>query len=172
MRDTVITLGPALRARFADGHDAEHKPARAWDIAAFAGAGAIRSTAADMLTFLEAQLHPDHLPATARATAEGRTLSAAIAASHQLRGEAGNGMHIALNWFHFDGTGAFWHNGATGGHSAYALFDTEKDYALVVLSNTSVGEDTFADDLGRHIAQRLDGRPAVSLATPSSAAAH
>jgi hypothetical protein len=35
-------------------YDGEHKPAHAWDIPALAGAGAIRSTAGDMLTYLEA----------------------------------------------------------------------------------------------------------------------
>ena len=72
-------------------------------------------------------------------------------------------MHIALNWFHDDATGWFWHNGATGGYSAFAIFAPEKDFAVVVLSNTSPGDADFTDTLGRHIAQRLNGLPAVSL---------
>lgn len=164
MHDTGITLTSALRARFVPGHDAEHKPARAWDIDALAGAGAIRSTAADMLTYLEAQLHPEHLPAAAHATAEGKTLAAAITASHVTQGDAGEGMHIALNWMHVDASGNFWHNGATGGYSAIAVFNPEKDFAVVVLSNTSIGQRHFADDVGLHVAQRLTGKPAVSLA--------
>jgi len=163
MRDTVITIPAALEARFIQGHDDEHKPAHAWDIPAMAGAGAIRSTAADMLTYLEAQLHPDHLPSTTRNTAEGKTLAAAIAASHEIHGEAAVGTHIALNWFHDDMTGWFWHNGATGGYSAFAVFAPEKDFAVVVLSNTSPGNTELSDTLGRHIAQRLSGQPAVSL---------
>ena len=164
MRDTALTLTPSLRARFAAGHDGEHKPAQAWDGGVLAGAGAIRSTAADMLTYLEAQLHPDHLPASARATPEGKTLPAAIAASHEIQGDAGDGMHIALNWFRFDETGSFWHNGATGGYSAFAVFNPEKDFAVIVLSNTSAGESNFTDSLGQHVVQRLTGAPPVSLA--------
>jgi D-alanyl-D-alanine-carboxypeptidase/D-alanyl-D-alanine-endopeptidase len=164
MRDTAITLTPAMRARFVPGHDGAHKPARAWDLDALAGAGAIRSTAADMLTYLEAQLHHDRLPPSARVTAEGKTLGAAIAASQVPQGEAGGGMHIALNWLRIDETGSLWHNGATGGYSAFAIFNPEKDFAVIVLFNTSIGERTFADDLGAHVAQRLSGRPAVSLA--------
>jgi CubicO group peptidase (beta-lactamase class C family) len=164
MRDTGITLTPAMKARFVAGHDGDHKPAHAWDLTALAGAGAIRSTAADMLTYLAAQLHPDHLPATARATAEGKTLAAAITASHLPQDDAGDGMHIALNWLRIDATGSYWHNGATGGYSAYAWFNPEKDAALVVLSNTSLRHDAdFTDDLGQHLAQRLMGKPAVSL---------
>lgn len=165
MRDTVIKLTPALSARLVPGHDGEHKPARPWDMDALAGAGGIRSTAADMLTYLEAQLHPDHLRAGVRATPEGRTLGAALAASHVVQGEMTDKMHIALNWLRVDESGTFWHNGGTGGYSAFALFNPDKDYAVIVLSNTSIGGDrSFTDDLGSHVGQRLGGKPAVSLA--------
>ena len=163
MRETVATIPPAMRARFAQGHDADHKPVPAWDQNALAGAGAVRSTAADMLTYLEAQLHPDHLPPSARSTAVGKTLGAAITASHVPQGEAMGGMHIALNWLRIDETGSFWHNGGTAGHTAFALFNPDLDFAVVALCNTGAGGRMFADDLGAHIAQRLSGRPAISL---------
>lgn len=121
---------------------------------------------ADMLTYLEAQLHPDKLPGAVRATPEGKTLAAALAASHVSHGDAGGGMHIGLNWMLVDESGMYWHNGATGGYSAFAMFNPEKDIAVVVLSNTSTGERSFVDDLARHIAQRLTGKPAVSLGPP------
>src|SRR5581483_3781050 len=129
MRDTAVTLTPSMRARFVPGHDGEHKPARAWDIDALVGAGGIRSTAADMLTYLEAQLHPDHLARSASATPEGKTLGAALTASHAVQGEAMHGMHIALNWMRVDESGSYWHNGATGGYSAFALFNPDADFA-------------------------------------------
>lgn len=163
LRDTVIALGPALRARFIAGHDGEHKPAHAWDLDAFAGAGGIRSTAADMLTYLEAQLHPDKLPRAVGATPEGKTLAAALAASHVVRGEAMPGAHIALNWVRNDESGSYAHNGATGGYSAMAIFNPDADFAVVVLSNTSPGDREFADELGAHVAQRLTGKAAVPL---------
>ncbi len=165
MRDTAVSLSPDMRARFTQGHSGDHQPAPAWDLDALAGAGGIRSTAPDMLTYLEAQLHPDHLSATALHTPDGKTLPAAIQKSHILHAEAGPGMHIALNWFRVDSTGSFWHNGATGGYSAYALFNPEKDFALVVLSNTTVTADNFTDKLGEHVAQRLAGIAPVSLTT-------
>ncbi len=163
MRETVVTLAPALRARLSPGHDGAHRPARPWDQDALAGAGAIRSTAADMLTYLEAQLHPDHLPKAAHATPEGKTLAEAITASHALQGQAGEATHIALNWFYDDTSGSFWHNGATGGYSAFAVWNPEKDFAVVVLSNTSSGQRSFSDEVGEHVEQRLTGKPAVSL---------
>jgi len=38
------------------------------------------------------------------------------------------------------------------------------DFALIVLSNTGPGQDAFTDRLGQHIAQRLSGAAALSLA--------
>jgi len=164
MHDTVVTLTPSMHDRLAPGHDGAHAAARTWTFDALVGCGGIRSTAGDMLTYLEAQLHPDHLPAAARASAEGKTLAAAMAASHALQGEAGRGLHIALNWFRTDETGSYWHNGATGGYSAFSLFNPEKDLAVVALSNMTVGGDgDFADDVGKHVVQRLIGKAAVSL---------
>jgi serine-type D-Ala-D-Ala carboxypeptidase/endopeptidase len=162
MDDTAVVLTPSMRARFITGYDALHRPAPAWDLDALAGAGGIRSTAADMLTYLEAQLHPDKL--SVAFTPQGKTLPAAIDSSHTIHAEVSPSVHIALNWFHNDATGSFWHNGATGGYSAYTLFNPDKDFALIVLLNTSIGEDNFADKLGQHIAQRLSGQPAISLA--------
>jgi D-alanyl-D-alanine-carboxypeptidase/D-alanyl-D-alanine-endopeptidase len=163
MHDTAIVLTPELKARMIEGHDAEHKAAHVWDLDALAGAGGIRSTAADMLTYLEAQLHPDKLPAAVLGQANGKTLPVAIAKSHEIHAEVGNGMHIALNWFRIDATGSYWHNGGTGGYSAYAQFNPGKDFAVIVLSNTGPDADSFTDKLGQHIAQRLSGLPAVAL---------
>jgi CubicO group peptidase (beta-lactamase class C family) len=160
MADTGVALSPALTKRFVAGHGAGNAPQHAWDFGALAGAGALRSTANDMLTYLDAQLHPEHVTGKSAAS---KTLPAAIAASHEVRGEAGGNMHIALNWFKLDGSGAYWHNGATGGYSSFALFDPAHDFAVIVLFNRSVDDGMFADELGQHIAQRLLGAAAPSL---------
>lgn len=124
MHDTAITLSPEQQARFLPGHTGDHRPAHAWDLDAFAGAGAIRSTASDMLIYLEASLHPQQVKA-ANALAAARTISAAIVRDHELRADALGGMNssqkIALAWLYNPATGNFWHNGATGGYSAYAF---------------------------------------------------
>ncbi len=168
MRETSVALTPSMRERFLPGHDAQHKPAHAWDIGALGGAGGLRSTAADMLVYLEAQLHPDHLPASARSTAAGRTLSAAITLSHELRGDLGPGNRIALNWLYAEKRKAFWHNGGTGGFASFVSFLPEEDCAIVVLSNTGPSDEgSLADNLGLHIEARLQGRPAISLTQPA-----
>ena len=155
LHDTVVKLSPEQEKRFAQGHGANHQPAHAWSLDALAGAGAIRSTAADMLAYLDAQLHPEHAPGT---------LAGAIGMCHELHAEAGPSMKIALAWLFENNTGNFWHNGGTGGFSSYAVFNPKEDFAVVVLFNTTLGANgSFADRLGQHIAQRLAGKPAVSL---------
>jgi len=167
MKDTVVSLSPEQRSRFIEGHDGMHHHARAWDLDALAGAGGIRSTAGDMLTYLEANLHPENIsPKSATGTPGTKTLSAALVQSHELRADVGPGMRIALAWLYITDTGSYWHNGATGGYSSYALFNPKSDFALIVLLNTSISNaGSFADLVGQHINQRLTGKPAVSLLT-------
>src|SRR5262249_26148763 len=61
MGDTAVVLSSEQRERVLQGHsgNGDHPPVHAWDLDALAGAGGIRSTAGDMLTYLEAQLHPE-----------------------------------------------------------------------------------------------------------------
>ena len=151
LRDTTIALTAEQQRRFIAGYSAALQPAHAWDLDALAGAGAIRSTAGDMLEYLEANLHP-------------RTLSAAFARSHELRADVGPGTRIAYAWLCNTASGDYWHNGATGGYSSYALFSPQGEYAVIVLVNVTISSrGSFADRLGEHISQRLSGKPAVSL---------
>jgi hypothetical protein len=119
---------------------------------AFAGAGAIRSTAGDMLTYLETQLHPERLASD--------TLRQAVNQSHVLRADAPPKMRIALAWMFDADTGNYGHNGAIAGFASYSFFNPKGDYAGVVLFNT---QNEFPGLLGEHIYQRLAGLPAVSL---------
>jgi D-alanyl-D-alanine-carboxypeptidase/D-alanyl-D-alanine-endopeptidase len=162
LRDTVVTLSAVQQGRFLEGHGADHRVAHAWDLDALAGAGAIRSTADDMLRYLQAQLHPEK--AALRHSSEARTLTAAVKLSHELRADVAPGMQIAFNWLYVTADGTYWHNGGTGGFSSYAFFNPTGDYAGVVLLNTTVSATgSFADLVGHHIEQRLVGKPAVSL---------
>jgi serine-type D-Ala-D-Ala carboxypeptidase/endopeptidase len=156
LHDTVVRLSPDQEKRFVPGHDAKHSEVHAWNLDALAGAGAIRSTGGDMLTYLEAQLHPDNLKEPA--------LASALKMSQELRADALPAMKIGFAWLFETKTGNFWHNGGTGGYSSYALFNPAEDYAVVVLFNGTVtGEGSFADRLGEHVAERISGKPALSL---------
>jgi CubicO group peptidase (beta-lactamase class C family) len=163
LKDTVVSLTAEHQARFIQGHNPAHRPVPAWDLGALQGAGAIRSTASDMLTYVEANLHPEKLPAGN--AGPGSTLRSALEQQHVLRADAMPGTKIALAWLFEEETGNYWHNGGTGGFTSYAFFNPKGDYAAVVLLNTTLGSTgSFADRLGTHMSQRLAGKPAISLA--------
>jgi CubicO group peptidase (beta-lactamase class C family) len=162
LSDTGVSLSAAQQARFIPGHTSDNRAARAWDFDALAGAGALRSTAADMLSYLEANLRPEKQAASG--SGAGRTLAAALAQSHQLCADAGN-LKIAFAWLYNPQTKDYWHNGATGGYSSFAFFNRQGDYAGVVLVNRTVGGDgDLADLLGQHLSQRFAGQPAIAFA--------
>ncbi len=128
MTSTSITLSAAQKQRLAQGHDPSLAPAKNWDIPVLAGAGALRSTANDMLRFLAANASPG----------EG-AIGKALALAQQTRREADQpAMEIGLGWHILTRFGArlVWHNGGTGGYRSFAGFVPEKKIAVVVLANT------------------------------------
>jgi CubicO group peptidase (beta-lactamase class C family) len=157
MADTVVTLSDEQRQRFLVGYDEQHHPVHPWDIDALAGAGAIRSTADDMLTYLEANLHAEKYPA----------LSDALAMSQRIRDDGPQGSQIALAWFYGADSGTWQHNGATAGSSSDAFFNPRTDSAAVVLMNSGSKRLSMISPglIGEHIRQRLAGEPAFSLDT-------
>jgi CubicO group peptidase (beta-lactamase class C family) len=163
MQDTTIALSADQERRFIPAYTAALQPAHSWELVALAGAGALRSTGGDMLKYLEANLHPERVATSASANA--RSLPAALKRSHVLQADIGPDTRIAYAWLFDTKSGNYWHNGGTGGYTSYAFFNPEADYAAIVLVNVALSQrGSFADDLGRHIAQRLAGQPAVSLA--------
>ena len=122
----------AMRAHLARGHDAEGKPASNWDLDALAGAGAIRSTANDMLRYLKANM--------------GRgqsSLQPAMKFAQQPRAQMGNGTRIGLAWM-TTANGIVWHNGGTGGYRSFLGFTSDGRHGVVILTNTAAE----VDDLG------------------------
>ncbi len=137
MPDTRIALTPTMQDRLAQGH-AGTLPVPNWDIPTLAGAGALRSTARDMLTFLAANMDSG-----------ASSLYSAMPVTHEPRHEAGSpSMHIGLGWhIRSGGREIVWHNGGTGGYRTFAGFVKGTQTGVVVLSNTS----TSADDIGFHL---------------------
>jgi serine-type D-Ala-D-Ala carboxypeptidase/endopeptidase len=130
MSGTAFTDG--MRARLAPGHDDTGKPAKNWDFDALAGAGAVRSTANDMLRYLKANMGIDPSP-----------LAAATRLAQQPRSDMAGTMRIGLAWM-TTGKGIVWHNGGTGGYMSFLGFTADGRRGVVILSNTAAS----ADDLG------------------------
>ncbi len=156
LHDTVVALSPDQRRRYLQGHDDKLQPVPDLEIDGLAGAGAIRSTAGDILSYLEAQLHPERWRGAG-------TLGDALALSHVLRADAGNGTRIALSWMYDTASQTYEHSGDTVGFAAHAFFCPKNDSAGIVLVN-KVNNDGLAHLLGIHIRQRMMGERAQSLA--------
>ena len=154
LKDTAVWLSDEQKSRVIQAYGHNHTPAPAWDLDAYAPAGAIRSTAGDMLTYLEAQLHPEKLPAD---------FAAAIQNSHVVHANVLPGYRIALAWIRDESDGTYWHDGAISGYTTYAFFRPGSDYAAVTLFNQAPESVPFGDRVGQHIRQRLAGEAAASL---------
>ena len=139
MSDTSITLSSSQQERLAVGHSVQLRPVANWDLPTLAGAGALRSTVNDMLTFVAANLGLRESP-----------LVDGIGATHAARRDfPAPGMRIGLGWVIRSGHGRdlHWHNGGTGGYRSFLGFDLESQTGVVVLSNSG----DSVDDLGFHL---------------------
>jgi CubicO group peptidase (beta-lactamase class C family) len=126
MKDSAITLSKSLRARLAQGYDADGEARPPWHMRVLAGAGGLRSTARDTMRFVLAHMNLDH-----------PGLAPAMRATLVSRKDRGDGGRIGLFW-HID-KGVMWHNGGTGGYHSFAAFSPAKRAAVVVLANTASG---------------------------------
>ena len=110
-----------------------------WDFAVLAGAGALRSTVNDLVTFLEANPGLRQTPLR-EAMQRTHVPQAAVPAM---------GMDLGLGWViaDIDGRRFLWHNGATGGYSSFIGFDPAAREGIVILSNSAISVDGFAESL-------------------------
>ena len=148
MENTAISLTSDMKRNLALGHQ-NGKPVSNWDIISLAGAGGIRSTTVDMITYVRANM--------------GKTRSdlyPAMELSHKnSRGEGATPM-VGLGW-HINKSDVgeiVWHNGGTGGYRTFAGFIKGGNKGAVVMTNSVVS----IDDIGMHL---LD--PKVPLVDPN-----
>ena len=102
MNDTRVTLNADQQKRFAQGHDGDGNPVRTWDLDALAGAGALRSDAADLLRYLQAHLNPPE------------KLKPAMELAHTETHKIGAVGRIALAVADQAGWKQYWYDGGTG----------------------------------------------------------
>jgi serine-type D-Ala-D-Ala carboxypeptidase/endopeptidase len=153
MPDTGITLSSSMKLRMATGHSAMLAPVPNWDLPALAGAGALRSSANDMLTFLEAFLGYRESP-----------LAPAMKAMLEVRRPTGQGkFEIGLGWLLLGGLA--WHDGGTGGFRSIVGYDPKERIGVVVLSNAFTLPGV--DDIGFHLLN-----PKMPLANPEPPKPH
>jgi CubicO group peptidase (beta-lactamase class C family) len=156
MKDTRVTLDDEQEPRLASPYAVGGKPTPRWTFDVLAGAGALHSTADDLLIFLSAEMGLKETP-----------LRAAMDATHVPRRETGiKGLRIGLAWLvktlpEADGEREIlWHNGGTGGYTSFLGFVKARKTAVVLLSNTgpSLGSMGALDTVGYELLRVLNAK--------------
>ena len=125
--ETMFEMNADVASRRETGHAGGGQPVPDWDLAAFAPAGGLRSTVADMVRFLRANLDPGPTGlAVAQEDAQRPRLPIVP------NGEIGLGWHLREE----DATAVAWHNGGTGGFGGFVAMAPERGTGVAVLYNS------------------------------------
>ncbi len=134
MKDTRISLTPELKSRLAIGHDKDGKPAPPYKLQVIAPAGALLSTANDLLKYLSANLGFNETE-----------LNPFLREMHVIRHTRGvigtqEMGRTAMPWcdegvYHPPGANLLGHAGGCPGYSSFIGFDLKGRRGVVVLSN-------------------------------------
>lgn len=163
LQGTTAVLSEDQQKRFAQPHTPRGQPTVKWDLPAMPGAGALVSTIADLLTFIEAHLNESETgletafasmlqiqaesfaPASKYQQLIG-TISNRIARRRGLRfqTEFSNFKGIGLGWFLMDlptiKAELWFHNGATRGSQAMVAIAPESKTGVAVLTNRGLDD--------------------------------
>lgn len=114
-----------IKDKLVAGLNPSGKPTSNWDLEVLAPAGAILSSVEDLSKYAMA-----NLDTTNQVFNLQRTKTFQINKS----------MGVALGWHIIteeNGGQFYWHNGGTGGYTSFLAIDTQKQIAIVILSNVS-----------------------------------
>jgi CubicO group peptidase (beta-lactamase class C family) len=134
MDSTRIEVTSEMYSRLAPPHNKYGTPTESWEAPAFIGAGGIRSTANDMLTFLAANMGITETE-----------LQPALQQANKPQSLTSEANYIGLGWLLPKyAVGIIKHNGQSLGYNSFLAWNTERKIGVVVLSNAHVN----IDDLG------------------------
>jgi CubicO group peptidase (beta-lactamase class C family) len=141
LTDTRFGDDPSARARRSTGYDIDLKPVGATDFGALNPAGGLRSTANDLLKFLNLFLNghgPGDLPQAAR-----------LMLTVDRPGDDKD-THMALGWRRTQSDETFyWSDGSGDGSRTFMGFNPARRIAVVALANAATG--VGVDDIGAHV---------------------
>jgi CubicO group peptidase (beta-lactamase class C family) len=139
MQSSYLSVAPKqASASLVQGHNNAGTRVPAWSLGAASGAGAIVSTLGDMVTYAEFMMS---------LSTEYPDLAALLFASY---GPTGSCCQQGLAWVLMEddnGKTYAWHNGMTGGFSAFIGFYLDGSKAVVMLNNQAASFDNTAHAL-------------------------
>lgn len=122
----------------ADGHDALGQVVAPWHFQALAGAGAVRSTLPDMVSYVQAMM---------TLSADRKPIAQQLLAPRFAMGEC---CQQALGWIlkqDTHGKWFAWHNGQTAGFGTFVGFYLDGSRGIAILNNQSVTNNQYAEQL-------------------------
>jgi CubicO group peptidase (beta-lactamase class C family) len=130
MTDTFVTLDPESQKRLAPAYEGS-KPGTNWTFKALAGAGALRSSASDMIRFGKALLDPDSSPFP-------DAIRLMLAPRANFSGETSKiGLGIILS--RFLNEPAWEHDGGTGGYrTSFQVQPDSKTIRVILINNDAL----------------------------------
>lgn len=137
MSSTAIHLNVELKSRLAFGHTKGKKLLEGHDMLSLIGAAGIRSTAKDLIKFLQANVLETELP-----------IKKAMSLSHKRAfKDVARNREIGLGWFRSNDGDIIWHGGNTPGYASFIGFDKNTGKGVVVLTNSA----GYVEDIGRRL---------------------
>ncbi|MFD2148688.1 serine hydrolase domain-containing protein [Mucilaginibacter antarcticus] len=124
----------------AQGYNEQDQPVAPWKFLAMQGAGVLKSSAFDLLSYSKLQLlHPN------------QPLHEALRLTHRVTFDDGTNI-IGLGWHYLaDFKNVLQHAGGTGGYRSMICIDPDKQLTVVVLTNNA----TTGDSLGIELIEAL-----------------
>lgn len=140
---TKTHLASSIRERYLlPAYNRRQQKVPYWDFKAMAPIGALKSTPADMLRFLQISMGQLNTPMTPP-----------VQQAQQVRDSGSlkqmKGIGVGYGWFQSSrtirGEKITWHNGQSGGFSSFIAFLPEQEHGVVLLANTngSLGKIAF-----------------------------
>lgn len=132
---TGISLSEEQIARFLPVYSFHGKLRKPWDLGVLEGAGALRSTATDLMKFLRSVMGKDSAPPAA-------PLRACLAPRHEVTKD----LKVGLGWMVQSKKGGgtvYWHNGGTYGSTSFFGFDPDRGTGVVILTNNGTSPLTM-----------------------------
>jgi len=136
MNETMCAVDTAKFKNTAEGYGELFEPVPFIKISALQSAGAIKSSAFDLITYTKAQL-----------SVPNPTLSVAIKLTHQVTYNNGSNI-LGLVWNYLpNDQNVLLHGGATVGYRSVVCIDLNKQIAVVVLTNNASNGDAIGINL-------------------------
>lgn len=145
MENTAVDLSMEMKKHLATPHLEPGTSTSTWEFAGMPGAGGIRSTTADMMKFIRANISPPD-------NEVGKAIELAWQKHHDAK-ESSESMGLA--WHFTSNQLTHWHNGQTGGFHSMLMVGRPKKLGLILLTNTASME---ADQLAGEIMLLLRGK--------------